>query len=466
MILYPSCKTKQLTPDTPTVVQIQNPNRPLSSLNVPVQLPLLAIENAINTQFSGTLYEDLSYDNNDKDNLIVKVTKIAPIQMTGEGDKLRVILPLEIYVKGRIKKDFFSLFDENVGIQQEQAATFRIDASLTSKLGIGSDWTIQSKTESDFSWREKPYIEIGPVKIPIASVTERIIRSQLGTVNTKIDAEIGKYLNVQPLAQKYWSMLQDPIKVAGLKDGYLLIKPEFIALSGFQMRNKQMQFNLSFRSDLSLVTKDLLTSSNKVPLPKLQTQQRPDSTFRLYFGAMISYSSLTALLSEQLAGKTYKFENGLQQITINSVELQNYGQKVLMVMDVEGFAVEGIFKKRFKGKIFASGMPYYDQSSQDLKVRDFDFDVKSKDAILNAAEWLLKGNFKKQIQAQLQYPIGKDLEEARKSAELAINGMKQPQFEIKTQISEIVPYGIEQNKQYMHIIMQANGTAKLLIKKL
>lgn len=137
-----------------------------------------------------------------------------------------------------------------------------------------------------------------------------------------------------------------------------------------------------------------------------------------------------------------------------------------MVMDVEGFAVEGIFKKRFKGKIFASGMPYYDQSSQDLKVRDFDFDVKSKDAILNAAEWLLKGNFKKQIQAQLQYPIGKDLEEARKSAELAINGMKQPQFEIKTQISEIVPYGIEQNKQYMNIIMQANGTAKLLIKKL
>ncbi len=465
LFALPACKVKTAEAPVPTKVVAPQVNRPLSTINIPISLSIQDLENAINKQFNGLLYNDDSYENNDNDNLIVKVKKIDAFKLSAAGDKIKIIAPLEVYVNGRLKKDFFSLFDQDFGIDKNKEATFKLNVVINTKINVNQDWDIITKSEAGFQWREQPYLELGPIKIPIGSIIETVVNNQITDINKKLDLEITKNIKIKPIATQLWNQLQAPIVVSERYQTYLKILPEFISMSNVTSDGKKIDVNLGFRSDITLLAGTKPEPVELKPLPKLQQQTRIDSTFNLYFAATMNFAYATQLAKEQFVGKTLKFDNETQVVTINDLNFFNNGNKLGMMINLDGYFRNGFFKKKFKGTVYALGTPVYNDSTQILSIKDFDFDIKSKDALVGTAEWLLKGSFRKTIQAKLQYSMKEEIEKAVKTADDALKNAKIPNIKLNGKVEKIAPYGISLSEQGVQVIIQSTGDLKVFVNK-
>jgi hypothetical protein len=459
-----SCKVKNVDAPRPKMGSTKLVARPLSNINLPISIQIADLEQSINRQFNGVLYNDDSYENNNNDNLILRVSKISNIKISSVGDKINIVAPLEIYVKGRLKKDFFSLFDQNVGIDESKDALFRVNISVSSKVSIDQNWNVITKSETGFQWRERPYLELGPVKIPIGSIIESTINSQVAKINEKLDAEITKLVKIKPYAEQYWSMIQNPIVVSEVYKSYLSIKPEFISVSSIKSDGKRMFFYLGMRSDISVNSGEAPKNISYKPLPKLQQQQKNDSVFNIYVGASIAFKDATEIARKEYAGKTLSFDNNKQVVTINDIEIYSNGDKIGVMLNVNGLVKDGLFKKKFKGVVYANGTPSYDEKTQTLFIKDFDFDIKSKDVLVGTAEWLFKGTFRKQIENSLRYPLASELERAKNTAQKSLDDLKFDKFSLTGKIEKFEPFGVQIVEDRMEVVIQAKGNLNFQLK--
>ncbi len=452
-----ACSVKKTEAPKPNMGATKSINLPLSTINIPIRLNCVDLENSINKLFIGVLYNDDSYDNNNADNLLLKITKIGDFKIIAINDKFTITAPLEIYVKGRLKKDFFSLFDQSVGIDQSKDATFRINVVINTKLSISSNWDIITKSEASFQWRERPYLELGPIKIPIASIIESAVNSQIKEVNNKLDAEVSRLIKIKPTIEKYWNDFQQPKLINEQYQSYLQLKPESIAATNIKSDGKTISFYTALKSEINIFSGTKPLVDNIKPLPNLSQNQKADSSFSLFFGTEIKYDFATALAKKEFVGKTFTYENNKQSVTVNDLSFFGNGDQLGVKINVNGFAKKGLFTKKFKGDLYALGTPVYDPITKVLLIKNFDFDLKSKDVLLGTSEWLFKGTFKKQIEGKLAYSLKSDIENSSKIANDALKNAKFNNIRLDGKIEDIDLEGIYIGEESIKVIIKSTG---------
>ncbi len=464
VVLFGACKTTQTNAPKPDTGKNKQIPVYYSTINLPVRVSLTEIEKKINQQFTGVLYDDPSYENNNNDNLIVKITKLDHFSITGMNEYFMINAPLDIYVKGRVKKDLFSFFNQDIGIDQAKDARFRINIKVKSKIGIRPDWEVHTISEVGFEWRERPYLEIGPVKFPIGTIIEKIVNNQMVEINKRIDAEINKNIKIKPLIENYWASLQMPVQVSETYKSYLQIIPESIALAPIQSDQNHLTINLSLKSQLNLISGGRPVVTKTVPLPKLSSLTKTDSSFNLCFVAEIPYAYATELAKQAFLNKTFSFEEGKQIVTVKDIEIYGNGDRLGMRLSLDALAKKGIFKKKFKGDVYALGVPVYDANTQIVSISGFDFDVKSKDVLVGTAEWLFKGNFRKQIENQLRYSLKEDIQRSTRVANDALNNTPIDNMYLQGDVKKIEPVGVFVDAQSLKVMLRTIGDLKVQIR--
>lgn len=464
LVAFTSCRTTRTDAPMPEKGVIKPFPKELSTINIPVRINLKELENKINQLYQGVLYEDNSFENNDNDNLILKITKLDNFTITGLGDQFQINAPIEIYVKGRVKKDFFSLFDQNVGIDQSKDARFKINIKIKSKISITPEWDINTISQAGFEWRERPYLEVGPIKIPIGKLIESAVNSKIKEINQRLDSEISRNVKIKSIIEKYWNEIQDPILVNETYSSYLQVIPESLALAPLSSDGKNITLNIGIKTQLNLMSGNKPIVEKIVPLPKLNTSPKNDSTFNLFFGGEITYTYATELAQKEFLQKTFEFENGKQKVTITDLQVFGNGDRLGMMIGVNGSTKQGIIRKKFKGQVFALGIPVYDAKTQTVYIRDFDFDMKSKDVLLNTAEWLFKGSLKKQIESRLNYSLKSDLEYSKKMAQDALTQTIIQQVKLNGKIQSLEPVGIYVGEKSLKVVMKATGNLSVRLQ--
>src|SRR5690606_767997 len=84
------------TPPPPADFTVPQPQ--LSTITLPITVPVHVLQDRLNQEMTGVLYQD---HNLQDDNLMVRVTKAGPIQLKAEFSKLYMEVPLRIWAKGR-----------------------------------------------------------------------------------------------------------------------------------------------------------------------------------------------------------------------------------------------------------------------------------------------------------------------------------------------------------------------------
>ncbi len=409
------------------------------------------------------LYKDTNLDD---DNIAVTVTKNGRMSIRAEKDKVYFSVPLHIYAKGQWKWDPCKLCP---AIDKTEDTSFDMVIKTESKIGLTEDYKINTITSGDFEWgNTKPVLELGPLKIGLARFVEPALRSQMATLSKQLDKELQNHLDLKKYVFEAWQMVQEPVKLDDNMNAWLTVVPKEVRMSPLYAHNGTLNTRLGITSYISVTTDGKpQTQVNKV-LPKLIMDSRLADDIQIGLTTTIPYTHASKMLQAQVANQTYKYDGGKSAITINDAAITPSGEQLIMMLDVNGKTKAGIFTKKIVGKVYLRGTPYYDAQSASIKVRDVDYDLDTKDRLLKTANWMAKNKFKDMIQAQVNFPIQGQLDDAKKMLQSTLDkqGRVHESLLLRGSIKHITPDNIYLTQEGIKAVVNAKGNLTATVDKL
>lgn len=434
----------------------------LSSITVPVSISIAAMEDKLNQEVKGILYNDTNLDD---DNVAVTVSKNGRMSIRAEKDKVYFSVPLRIYAKGRWKWDPCKLCP---AIDKSEATTFDMVIKTESKIGLTDDYKIQTVTSGDFEWgNTKPVLELGPLKIGLARFVEPALRSQMATLTKQLDKELQSRLDMKKYVAQAWQMLQEPVKLDDDMNAWLTVVPKEVRMAPLSAQNGNLNTRLGITSYIAVTTDGKPQTQVNKNLPKLIVDSRMTDDIQVGLTTTIPYAHASKMLQAQVAKQTYKFDGGKSEITVNDVAITPGGEQLVLMLDVNGKTKAGIFTKKIVGKVYLRGTPYYDAQTASIKVRDVDYDLDTKDKLLNTASWLAKNKFVDMIQAQVNIPVQSQLDDAKKMLQTTLDkqGRVHESLLLRGNIKNITPDNIYLTQEGIKAVVNAKGTLTATVDK-
>lgn len=462
------CKSSSVTQEAPAPELSEVAKQlvlPRSTLNLPITVSYADVAAMLNKELGEVLYEDLDFDNNGGDNVQLVVKRTGNVRIGAKGEYLQATVPLNIYVKGRVKSTLGGIFSSSNAPQLVQDANFNLEVSLNSKLNVLPDWSVSTQSQIGYKWTQRPTLDIGIVKIPIDGIIEKAIDQELGKMAELLDKEAKKQLKFQKQVLSVWNQLQDPLPIPGPVPAWLVINPDSVYLSRLVPEPTALRLTAGIGATVLVSTSEPAKGTKKKPMPALQVNKVLSDEVKLTLTAGIDFVTATQLARKELVGKEMLFEGGKHRVTIEELDIMGKGGSLVARVKLKGRTKSGLFSKKINGTYYFSGVPYYEAGKQEIRIRNFDFDVKSRDLLLQSAEWLFKSNFKSMVESQMRYPVKKELDDLRK---LASNSLNQPNLggvlQLSGSIDRLEPTEVQLNERYMLLIVESSGKLKMGMK--
>jgi hypothetical protein len=466
VLWLPACNTSS-TLHTPAPAAATGPapvlQPRLSTINIPLSFPLKNLEDQLNRDFNGVLYQDQDLSG---DNIALTVRKNGALRIQGAGNKLSFTLPLHIYAKGRWRWEPCKICP---ALQQTEDTEFDLVVKSESLLTFTEDYTVKTQTTGDFAWGQtKPVLTLGPLKISLARFVEPAMRQHMRTLTAQLDAELQRRFQLREHVQKAWLQIQEPIPLDRHLNAWLSVQPQQISISPLVASDGELTLQVGISSYLQAVTDGKPTPVLNPNLPRLITNSRQPDAVQIGLVSEMSYAHATKLLAAQLKGKKFSFEKGKDQVTVHDLALSGSGDKVVLMLDVTGKTSAGLFTKSIAGKIFLKAVPYYDAATASIRVRDLDYDLATKDKILQTASWLAKNKFIENIESQISFPVKSQLVQARQLLQQTLDkaGRVNDMVLLTGSITEISPEGIYVTPNSLKALIIAKGNLSARINSL
>ena len=110
----------------------ERPEDLTSYLNIPIKISLKSLEQSINNQLEGIIYEDK--DMQDGDNMMVRAEKKEDIKLSVDSQSIKYKLPLGLWIK-------YDIGISNVEADGDIALDFKTSFKIT------EDWKVETITE-------------------------------------------------------------------------------------------------------------------------------------------------------------------------------------------------------------------------------------------------------------------------------------------------------------------------------
>jgi hypothetical protein len=380
-----------------------------SVVNIPLEIPLMEIEQQINSSLGNTLYEDNSMEDNGGDNLMLRVSKRQPVRIEAKGGNLFGIkVPVKIWAKAGYKVQVLG-----VPIGKYEETEFEVDFNFLSRISVNPDWKVNtSTTPNGYAWISKPVVRIGFFEVPVTGIIERIMDRELPTVVQTVDKEIAK-IDFRPQVESVWNSIQSPMLINQEYQAWLKVSPETMMMTTIGTKGNNVRIGLGINAEAQTFMGQKPENTALRPLPRLQIVEKLEEKFEVGLMTEIPFAEMRKIAMAQVGGKTYEFNDGKQKINVLDMELFGNGDNLVIGTTLSG---------SLEGKVYIKGKPYYDAASRSLKMKDLDFDLDTKDKLLKTANWLAHGKFLKMMEPYFSIPVADQLEEAQKMIRSNLSG--------------------------------------------
>lgn len=391
IIFFVSCKTslEVVKPVEEYTVVKREPK--LSVLAVGVDIQVASLSAGINKVVKGLIYEDNQLEG---DNLMLKVWKTQDFVFTVKDNKINSLIPLKIWVKTGFLKNVMGLPLTNY---YEASGALVIDVSMSYKLQ--KDWTLLPVTTiNSYQWTQKPTIQAFGMQIPITTVADVAMKSLKDKMNSSIDEAIKQNVTIKPQLESTWQALQKPLNINEAYDMWLQLSPKAIYSTPLVGVSDKISFHVGIETLIQTQVGQVPMASVPTKLPPYQEKAVIAPLFRLNSLISVAYPKISKIATDYLANK--EFVEGKKVIKVTQVEVYGHQDKLVVALDMIG---------SIRGKVYAVGKPVYDSQSQSLLIKEFDFDVNTKNALVKSANWIMHGKFLKMVEPMLTISLKKEI---------------------------------------------------------
>jgi hypothetical protein len=455
LLLLSSCVVKRFDSPTPDYnPEIDKYVPKTSTLSMPIEIQMVTITQAMNDLLKGLIYEDVDYKNNGNDNLQVRVWRTKK-EITVEGDKdiLKLYLPLEIWAKYKVDPCA-------ICPSIEKSTNFDMDIYLQTNLKVGKDWEVITTTAAtDVKFISTPTLSfdvgVDIIQIPITSLVKSALMSNMHTITTSIDKEVGKAVPLKKYMTDVWEMVQDPQLMDSTYKAWLTLSPVEVYLTPLSCDKKKVKLNAGLSTYIDTKLGDKPVIARKYTLAPPVIKDKMDNKFNVELPVTIDFKMATELANRNFKDSVFEVSKK-KKIKVNDILIYGKGGEVFVKADLAG---------SFNGLVFFRGQPAFDTLANKIYFKDIDFDLKTKNVLYKTAAWLLHGTIKKIMAKNFVYDITKDIEGAKISIKKYLSDYEYANMlVIKGSIDDLLLKKIITDEESIKVVFYTSGTVGINIK--
>lgn len=453
LLALAACNTTNIKVPDPEKTTFTEPIKPFSTIAIPINIPLNDITAIVNKQLKQELYADNSFDDNNFDQLKVTVSKRDQIRIEAATGGFKIVAPLHISATYRIQKKIFGKT-----INHEQPISLNLTAVIYAIPSIASDWKLLLKSTTQLQWDDLPVIEFAGIKVDIPQLFGRIIDNQVQQLNGLIERRVPEQVNLRALVLKQTQALNKPFSLDTATNSWLAMKPLGFFYTPFKTTPTNLTFSIGVASNVEIISGQYPDLAPNTTLPPIKLVQQLNDQVKLCLTTQVSLQTINKLLQQQIAGPLNKFED--KNYLINILEAKAFGNNGKINI---GARINGWYKlknktRKIKGIIYLEATPFFDEASQSILIKDFDYSLKTQNVLAGSAAWLLQfSGLKNKLAKEMKFNIAKELAFAKQKANETLNNTYANYIRLNGNINKITIPTILFTPTNMRIDIYAEG---------
>ena len=393
LALLASCATVKI--DKPVEAYTYVPVRPTPSvIGFTLEAKLSDIERQLNETFTGLVYEDNSFEDNGGDNLMVKAWKHDKIKLTMRDDMLIYRIPLKLWIKAGFKTTQLGMtFSDYREVNGAIALVFR------TRLSINPDWSIHTETEaSQYEWITEPVVKVAGINIPVKFVADLILKKNRKIIGSSIDESVKEFLDLKPYAMLAWKSLNEPLSLNDEYNMWLNFDVSDFYISPILATNGIIRIHTGMKSVLETSVGNRPLDKLLPPLPTLQINHDLKDELTINASLDICYDEINRQSARYLSGQI--FSQGGRSVKVENINIYGSNGKLVAETRLSG---------SFKGTVYFKGTPAYNAKDSTLYLKNFDFDISTRNVLIKSAAWLYQGSFRNLMAKEMVWSLAPDI---------------------------------------------------------
>lgn len=382
------------------------PEIPASTIYVPLQVDLTSVETAVNrpgavpTTLKSQAWTPLAVPVGLAD--ITYTVSRGHIGLNMQGDALVTTVPVTIQAGAR-----WGL------VEGAKIPVYCNDIHLTvrfeTNISLDENWQLQSEsTPVPYTSPITCNVNIGLTHIPIditAQARAGINEGQQAAAQL-IDGRISSLVEARAFAESAWGALSQPIDLG--QNGWLVLNPEQLQVGALAGSGKQLTLPIGVvtRPQLLIGSRPAATES---PLPLMQAPDPAAGGFQVTIEVELPYETATAQMAG-LIGSHYTV--GGQTVIIDDIRIYGAGALAVIELTLSG---------DFNGIVYLTGTPKFDAEQEVVYLDDVDFDIHSRNLLVNTADWLFHEEMLAQVETLATWNVAPLLAQASEAAAAGLN---------------------------------------------
>jgi hypothetical protein len=443
-----SQKIEALRPEPDDAVPLTYTSIP-SFINLPVSIKLKDIENQTNTLMNGLIYEDNIIED---DNIEIKVWKQAPITITNdrakEGDRIKTILPLKVWVKYRIGT-------KTMGVDLTKTQEFNLNGVVTLSSSVSlNNWKLNTKTTlKSLDWTESPSMTVFGKNMPVTYLINPAVSLFKTQIEKSIDTAIEESMDFKPNVMDALSKICTPIEMSTEYNTWLRIVPLEAYSNNAKLKNDSFLINMGMKCNMeTLIGKKPESKFDKNKIVLKAVEKIPEN-ITANIAAISTYQEASKIMTQNFVGQ--EFGSGSKKVKVQSVAIWHKDGKIVIALDLLGSV---------NGTIYLNGFPQYNETTKEIYFDKLDYVLDTKSRLMRTANWLAQGVILSKMKESCRYSIQQNLEEAKQNmAAYLKNYSPMPGVLINGKMDDIQFQKIELTNQAMIAFIKVNGVINVSI---
>jgi hypothetical protein len=456
IVLLASCSPK-INPERPSLSQanFKLDSLPDSEINIPVQVNLKPVysmaEESVDTVFTSPNYPD-DWVQVGCDIRYKYIFRRSPLQMKASGTSLnlgftglyKIIGSTRVCVNNTVISPWTPAC--RCGFNEPER---RVNVSFSNSLSVLPDYKVRLLIRRN----EPEPLDKCEVCFWGQDITKQVmngLKEELDASKAALETSYGM-VDLKPRFQQVWDHLTKVYNLYGL--GWLQINPQNIRVNNLFARNDSLNIylGLSARPVISFEKPPDQTSW----VPNMAGYAR-DPGFTIFLDAVLHYDSLTNILNQQIAGKQFDLNKGPVRKTFIIKDCKLFGT------GSEKLIIRVNFTGTDDGVVYFIGKPVYNKETHIIEITDMDFDIKSKNALLKAADWLFNKRIVNEISKYARFDLTAYIDTAKININKQLNQEWVKGVRSEGNIDDISLIGIYPLTQ--HLVIRSNCTGALMVK--
>lgn len=408
-----SCReTKEIFPEKPNLsaakyAEIPESFRTKSTVILPIEIPLKALTDKINAQIPKriNLGQDIPCPETplpqEERCRVEGYINVGNVNLTGNRAKLTANAP----ISGRVTMRIWYRIDIIIGSdgrEDDKNLHFKGNVKIETSPTIDYNLSLKPNLKADVNFSEA-YVHFG-TKISVRGATRKALLPLIRKNIAEVEKDIYNKYNLKKELQPFWNELHEPVLLSEEYNLWNVFTPTQIHYNEINIENGIIKLGLGIDFNNVTYLGDKPEKSPISPIPNLLKSRSGKSVLDLNLPLVLSYQELNSIIQTQVPKESIYLEE--QDATVKINELEMFG-------DAKAIYIKTHFQAAHK-LTDATGVLYFKATPQlkgdTLYLDNLDFDVKTKNLLLNGAEWLMKDKILAEIKKATVINIGEEIQ--------------------------------------------------------